>query len=68
MTHHITLNNSAPNANVPYGPASLLQHISTPPKFAEPNSTPTVNWPRAKDIGSDSLKEEVIKIFEKLLV
>ena len=52
--------NSAPHVNVPHGTASSLQH-STPPNFAQHYGTP--NRPMADDFGSDSIKDEVIKIF-----
>ena len=56
--------NASPNANVPYGAASSLRH-STPPNFAQPNNTPITNRPNADDVGSGSIKEEVIKIFRQ---
>jgi len=56
--------NASPNANVSYGAASSLRH-STPPNFAQPNSTSAANRPSADDVGSDSIKEEVIKIFRQ---
>ena len=42
-----------------------MQHIPTPPKFAQPYGAPTINQPRAKDFGSGSIKDEVIKIFRQ---
>ena len=56
--------NSASHTNVPYGAASSLRH-STPPNFAQPNSTPITNRLNADDVGSGSIKEEVIKIFRQ---
>ena len=56
--------NASPNANVPYGAASSLRH-STPPNFAQPNNTPITNRPNADDVGSGSIKEEVMKIFRQ---
>ena len=56
--------NPSLNANVPYGAASSLRH-STPPNFAQPNNTPITNRPNADDVGSGSIKEEVIKIFRQ---
>jgi len=47
-----------------YGGASSLRH-STPLNFAQPNSTPITNRPNADNIGSGSIKEEVIKIFRQ---
>ena len=49
---------------MPYGAASSLRH-STPPKFAQSNNTPITNRPNADDVGSDSIKEEVMKIFRQ---
>ena len=49
---------------MPYGAASSLRH-STPPKFAQSSSTPITNRPNADDVGSDGIKEEVIKIFRQ---
>jgi len=56
--------NASPNANVPYRAASSLRH-STPPNFAQPSNTPITNRPNADDVGSGSIKEEVIKIFRQ---
>ena len=56
--------NVSPNANVPYGVASSLRH-STPPNFAQPNNTPITNRLNVDDVGSGSIKEEVIKIFRQ---
>ena len=47
-----------------YGGASSLRH-STPLNFAQPNNTPITNRLNADDVGSDSIKEEVIKIFRQ---
>ena len=47
---------------MPYGAVSSLRH-STPPNFAQPNNTPITNRPNADDVGSGSIKEEVMKIF-----
>ena len=64
MPHHKTLYKSTPNASVPpYGQASSLRHVSTPPNFAQLNGTPVPNRPDADDFGLGSIKEEVIKIF-----
>ena len=52
--------NASFHANVPYGAASSLRHS---PKFAQSSSTPITNRPNADDVGSSSIKEEVIKIF-----
>jgi hypothetical protein len=60
-----SLYSSAPNASVPYGTASSLRHVSTPLNHAQPYSTPIANQPRAEDVGSGNLKEEVIKIFRQ---
>jgi len=49
---------------VPYGTANSLRH-STPPNFAQPNNTPITNRLNADDVGSGSIKEEVIKIFRQ---
>ena len=49
---------------MPYGVASSLRH-STPPNFAQPSNTPIANRPNADDVGSGSIKEEVIKIFRQ---
>ena len=49
---------------MPYGAASSLRH-STPPNFAQSSNTPITNRPNANDIGSGSIKEEVIKIFRQ---
>ena len=54
--------NASPHANVPYGAASSLRH-STPPNIAQPSSTPITNRLNADDVGSGSIKDEVIKIF-----
>ena len=62
--HSRTNYNASPNANVPYGAASSLRH-STPSNFAQPTSTPVTNRPNADDVGSGSIKEEVIKIFRQ---
>ena len=56
--------NASPNANVPYGAASSLRH-STPPNFTQPNNTPITNKLNADDVGSGSIKDEVIKIFRQ---
>ena len=56
--------NASPNVNVPYRAASSLRH-STPPNFAQPTSTPITNRPNADDVGSGSIKEEVMKIFRQ---
>ena len=37
----------------------------TPPNFAQPSNTPITNRPNANDVGSGSIKEEVIKIFRQ---
>ena len=50
---------------MPYGAASSLRHVSTPPNFTQPNGTPVPNWPNTDDFGSDSIKKEVIKIFRQ---
>ena len=51
---------------MPYGPESLLQHISTPSNLAHPYSTLIANRPRAEDVEAGNLnKEEVIQIFRK---
>ena len=50
---------------MPYGASSSLRH-STPPNFAQPNNTPITNRPNADDVGSGSIKEEVIKIFRQI--
>ena len=57
--------NSAPHANVPHGAASSLSLVPALPNFAQPYGTPSVNWPRADDFGSGSIKDEVIKIFRQ---
>ena len=44
--------------------ASSLRH-STPPNFAQPNNTPITNRLNADDVGSGSIKDEVIKIFRQ---
>ena len=49
---------------MPYGAASSLRHC-TPPNFAQPNNTPITNRLNADDVGSGSIKEEVIKIFRQ---
>ena len=49
----------------PHGAASSLRHVSTPPNFAQPNNTPITNRLNAEDVGSGSIKEEVIKIFRQ---
>ena len=49
---------------MPYGTANSLRH-STPPNFAQPNNTPITNRLNADDVGSGSIKEEVIKIFRQ---
>ena len=49
---------------MPYGAASSLRH-STPPNFALLSSTPITNRLNADDVGSGSIKEEVIKIFRQ---
>ena len=56
--------NASPNVNVPYGASSSLRH-STPPNFAQPNNTPITNRLNADDVGSGSIKDEVIKIFRQ---
>ena len=56
--------NASPNVNVPYGAASSLRR-STPPNFSQPSNTPITNRPNADDVGSGSIKEEVIKIFRQ---
>ena len=56
--------NASPNTNVPYVTASSLRY-STPPNFAQPNNTPITNRLNADDVGSGSIKEEVIKIFRQ---
>ena len=56
--------NASPNANVPYGAASSLRY-NTPLNFAQPSSTPIANRLNADDVGSGSIKEEVIKIFRQ---
>ena len=48
-----------------YGAASSLQHVPTPPNFAQHYGTPNVNRPRADDFGSGSIKDEIIKIFRQ---
>ena len=63
--HSRTNYNASPNVNVPYGAASSLRHVSTPPNSAQPSSTPITNRPNADDVGSGSIKEEVIKIFRQ---
>ena len=57
MLHHTTLYSSAPNASVPYGPASSLRHIPTLLIFAQPYSAPFANRPRDEDIGLGNLNE-----------
>ena len=47
-----------------YGASSSLRH-STPPNFAQPNNTPITNRLNADDVGSCSIKDEVIKIFRQ---
>jgi len=56
--------NASTNANVPYGAASSLRH-STPPNFTQPNNTPITNRPNTDDVGSGSIKEEVMKIYRQ---
>jgi len=56
--------NASPHAKVPYGVASSLRH-STPPNFAQYSSTPITNRLNADDVGSGSIKDEVIKIFRQ---
>jgi len=63
---HKILYSLTPNASVPpHGAASSLRHVSTPPNFAQPNSTPIASQPRADDVVSVSINEEVIKIFRQ---
>ena len=42
-----------------------MRHVSTQPNFAQHNSTPIASRPRADDVGSGSIKGEVIKIFRQ---
>ena len=49
---------------MPFGAASSLRH-STPPNFAQPSNTPITNLPNVDDVGSGSIKDEVIKIFRQ---
>ena len=56
--------NASPNANMPYVAASSLRH-SAPPNFTQPNNIPITNRPNADDVGSGSIKEEVMKIFRQ---
>ena len=65
IPHPTTLYSSTPNANTLPGSASSLQYIPTPPNFAQPYGTTTVNHPRVKDFGSSSIKDELIKIFKQ---
>ena len=50
---------------MPYGAASSLRHIFTLPNFAQPSSTPITNRLNTDDVGSCSIKKEVIKIFRQ---
>ena len=47
-----------------YGAASSLRQ-STPPNFTQPNNAPITNRPNVDDVGSGSIKEEMMKIFRQ---
>ena len=49
---------------MPFGAVSSLRH-STPSNFAQPSSTPITNRLNTDDVGSGSIKEEVMKIFRQ---